>query len=1130
MPSLDEKIHQIRAAIDAQESLRAALGDEAVDATVTALKKHLDSLLAEQGGTLGPSVALSSEQLLAQLHSYIPKQLADKIRATGQIVGERRHVTVIFADISGFTALSERFDAEDVATLVNDCLKELVKAVYAYEGIVDKFIGDCIMAVFGAPIAHEDDAERALRATLAMRENLQAFNRRWIQKLGEPLNIHIGVNSGSVIAGNMGNDLRMAYTVMGDTVNIASRLQDAAKLGQIFVSRDTYRLTRGAFAFQAMEPIKVKGKRDPLTVYELTAAKIQPEKARGVEGLISPLMGRDGETKLLLESLDGLESGRGSITMLYGEAGIGKSRLLAEIRQAKSGLTWLEGRCFAFSHALNYGPFLDLLRRYLGISDEHGAIEERGLLRSHLEKLFPGEPDVYPVLGQLLSLQLEPAETALVAGLVGESFRQRLYTIFEQLVLRLSAQKPVVILLEDMHWADQSSIDLACHLFSLTGRASLAIIGVSRVRQEPAEIWKKLGPELKKHGERVIEISLQPLSGQFGRDLVEALLGGHYLPDRLRDEILEKSGGNPFFLEEVLRALIERGFLERDGTGWKFNPLSGVMKVPDTLQGVLLSRLDRLSDETRQIVQKAAVIGRVFLYRVLESITSKESGVGAQIALLEEAELVRERSRLPEVEYTFKHALTQEVAYQTLLGPARKLLHQQVADAMESIFSARISEFVGILAYHYFRGEAWEKALGYSVQAVDTAIRLYAYPEAREQCRQAIECLSHLDDRAEYAQQRVDVIIRMVCVSLNSEAPETNLQRLLQAETVAVSLDDPIRVARVQLWMGRAHYYAGRQREAIGYFQKALAVAPELRDKELVALAQAVIGRALFAQGHFNKAQQILEQAIGLLEAVKNKHELLVVIMYCASARASLGNYEAGLSDLQGVLQLTRKSSDQNAEALAHTGLAFVHLVAGRYAEGIESGRQAILAAEKSGDVMFRYSSNSFIAWGLGGLGNYQEALKHWAAASEAAKPLGGRLLLKEWFAAVELEMSFISGNLEEASPRAQEVLALAQSTGCVIAEGMAERALGRALAAQSPTASEAMTHFTKSVSLLESIGAQFELARALLAIGEVQLAGGDRPGAALSLGRAVVICRTCHIEPEGTRVKEILQELSSTA
>src|SRR3972149_3072858 len=279
---------QLRSAIVAQEALRSTLGDGVVDVTVAALRTQLDALLAQQPPS-GPSKAAPSpETLLAQLQSYVPKQLAAKMRAAGQIEGERRQITVLFADISGFTALSERLDPEDLASLINECLKELVLAVYEYEGMVDKFVGDCIMAVFGAPVALEDDAERALRAALSMRENLQAFNRRWIDKLGQPLDLHIGVNTGMVIAGNVGSDLRMSYTVMGDTVNVAARLQDAATAGQIYVSRNTYRLTRGAFTFQAMDPIQVKGKREPLQAYELLHAKVQPDKARGIEGLASP--------------------------------------------------------------------------------------------------------------------------------------------------------------------------------------------------------------------------------------------------------------------------------------------------------------------------------------------------------------------------------------------------------------------------------------------------------------------------------------------------------------------------------------------------------------------------------------------------------------------------------------------------------------------------------------------------------------------------------------------------------------------------------------------------------------------------------------------------------------------------
>ena len=404
----------------AQEALRPTLGDAVVEVTLTALRAQLESLLGGQKADGQPRAELSSEALLAQLQSYLPKQLADKMRASGKIEGERRQVTVIFADISGFTALSERLDPEEVASLVNDCLKELVQAVYEYEGMVDKFVGDCIMAVFGAPVALEDDADRALRATLSMRERLQGFNRRWIEKLGQPLDLHIGVNTGMVIAGNVGSDLRMSYTVIGDTVNTASRLEGAAKAGQVFVSRNTYRLTRGAFAFQELEPVQVKGKRDSLNVYELLHAKVQPDKARGVEGLASPLVGRERERQGLAKCVEELKRGRGQIVMVLGEAGIGKSRLISEIRQREGrDLTWLEGRSFAFSRALSYGPFLDLLRRYASIADEDSEAEARASLRARLDEVFPGEKEGYPGLAQQLPMRLDRLEAAIRRTIAG---------------------------------------------------------------------------------------------------------------------------------------------------------------------------------------------------------------------------------------------------------------------------------------------------------------------------------------------------------------------------------------------------------------------------------------------------------------------------------------------------------------------------------------------------------------------------------------------------------------------------------------------------------------------------------------------------------------------------------------
>lgn len=1126
MPTIDEKIAGIQSAIAAQESLRATLGDAVVEVTLTALRAQLESLRAEQTNAGSAQAQLTPQALLAQLQGYIPKQLADKMRSAGQISGERRQVTVLFADISGFTSMSERLDPEDVHAVVNDCLKELVQAVYQYEGMVDKFVGDCVMAVFGAPIALEDDAERALRAALAMRESLQGINRRWIDRLGKPLDFHIGAHTGEVIAGNVGNDLRMSYTVLGDTVNLAARLQDAAKAGQIFVSEKTYQMTRGLFEFKKKSPMQVKGKKDPVQVYEVMHARIQPSKTRGIEGLASPLIGRDRERDALQKVMADLKGGAGGIVMLLGEAGIGKSRLLAEIRPAGGDeATWLAGHCFAYNRSLSYGPFLDLLRRFSAITDEDSEQGASAKLRARLAEILPGDKRAYVVLAQLLSMSLEREEAALAKSDTPEAFRKALFSVMENFLLALAAKQPVMLVFEDLHWADLSSIELVSHLFSLTGRAPISIMALCRSKQEASGSWKALAPALEAHRDRYTEISLQPLTGLSIRQLVDGLLNSDALPQKLCDAIIEKAEGNPFFIEEMLRSLIERGILVREPSGWKVTELIHKIQVPDTLQGLLLSRLDRLPEQTRQIVQKAAVVGRVFLYRVLQEIAREDDALESQIALIENAELVREHSRLPEIEYVFKHALTQEVAYKTLLSPARKYLHQRVGQAMEAIFGQRIEEFTGILAFHYVNGEAWEKALEYSTRAGDRAARLYAYSESREHYHHAIECLRHLPDEPENQRKKVDLILHLVNVSLQSAAPEQNLALLVEAEKIAAVLNDRLRAARVQLFMGRVHYLAGRLPEAIGHFQKVLAVAGDLKDPELLCLPGAVLGKVLFIQGHFLKAQRLLEQVVPLLEAAKNYHELLFAYIYRGGARTALGDFAAGSADIEGALKLARAAHNPNAETMAQTGFALIRLIAGRYAEGIACAHEALAIAEKTGDAMFRYSSNSFIAWGHAGLGDFAKADQHWAAAREAAKPLGGRLLLGEWFAAVESETWLEKGDVEVAIKKGEEALGMAKATGSVIAEGLSELALGRAWTRRAGW-QEADNHLGRSAALLANIGAKFDLTRATLAVAELAAARGEKDKASELLEKTIAAGAECGLERESAAARSLLASL----
>jgi class 3 adenylate cyclase/tetratricopeptide (TPR) repeat protein len=1126
--SREDQISKLREAIAAQEALRATLGDETVELTLKPLRSLLESLLSEQAGA-DKNDAGPRDELLAQLQSYIPRQLADKIRATGHIQGERRQVTVVFADVSGFTALSETLDPEEVVSFMNECLKELAEAVYQYEGMVDSIIGDCVMAVFGAPIAMEDDAERALRAALSMRDRLEPFNRRWTDKLKEPLALHIGINSGTVIAGSMGDDLRMRYAVVGDTVNVASRLEGAATRGQIFVSQSTHRLTAGAFRFRPLEPIQVKGKRDLLKVYELLEARVQPEKIRGLEGLVSPLVGRERESGAITAALAATKAGKSAIVLVYGDAGVGKSRLLREIRASHADeMTWLEGRCFSSTQTQSYGPILDLLRRHIGIADEQHTDEQQQVLRQHATAYFPNEPEVYAILARLLALPLGEADEDLIKEIVGAEFSIRLFDIIELELIGLSAHKPVVVLLEDLHWADQSSIDLLNSVLPLTRKARLTFVCAIRSRQEPAAIWEKINPVLESLREHVVEVSLQPLSSEGSRTLIAQLLGGFCLPESLAADIVDKSDGNPFFLEEVLRSLIEGGALASEDGSWRVASLAMASAVPDTIQGVLLSRIDRLTEELRVLLQKASVIGRVFFYRVLKVLAAEGAPIDGQLTSLQDSDLLHERARLPEIEYAFKHALTQEVAYHTLLGPQRKALHHKVGEALESLFRDRLEEFAGLIAYHFFSAESWDKALPHLLQCSNAASQLCLFPEVRGHGRRALECLRHLEDTRERREQKVDVIFQLIDASLTSEAPDKNLRILAEAEAAAQSLQDPLRLARVQLLTGRAHYGGGNLREAIDYFQRVLALAPGLGDPRLLATPGCVLGVTFAVQGRFRESIRLLDQTIPLLEAAKDNHELLLAHSYRGCALTCLGRFADGLADMNKALEAACLANDRNGMAMAHCALAFSRLVAGEYAEGMESSRRLLEISEKTGADVFRYGSNAMLAWGAFRLDRPDDARHYWNAAREIAQALGGRIFFAEWFGAIEAEFVLRYDDPVAGLRRAEEALVLSRGADSVIGEGLAECTIGKALAADAGRADEAFAHVLKGIGILEGIGAQYDLARAVFAEAEVRAACGDRPGATVAAEKAAGLLHECNLAQEEATARRFITELKA--
>ncbi len=717
---------QLEQAIAHLETQRAILGDAVVDVAIGSMQQQLTEL-----------------------------ERAER-EATPASKSERKLVTVMFADISGFTGLTETMDPEVVRDLINACFEQLVPIIEKYGGTVDKFIGDEIMALFGAPIAHEDDPERALHAAIEMMDALSEFNVEQSTDLG----LHFGINTGLVIAGALGTRERRGYSVMGDAVNLASRLEDVSERGDIFVGPDTYRLTAPLFEFEALEPIQVKGKTDPVQVYRLLGTKAAPDRVRGIVGLESPLVGRKAEFRALQEAVDQVRAGVGGIVTLVGEAGLGKSRLVAEIRELQFGPTaavgirnfsWVEGRCMSYGGSIAYLLWIDVLRGLLEVTVEDPPLAVRDALRERVQALCPEcFEDVYPYLGRLLSLPLTDEYETRLQNLDGETRKRYTFRAVERLIESAARQQPLVVVCEDLHWADPTSIDLLEQLLGLSNRVPLLLINILRAEKEHG-CWriKKAAAQPSRH--RHTDLWLEPFSTADSKALLDNLLRTQALPYELRERILGRAEGNPFYVEEIIRSLIDSKAIAYDEANGRWQATRDVSNVaiPDTLHGVLMARIDRLQEETKRVLQMASVIGRIFFYRVLAEIAREERKLDDptlwnHLLTLQREEMIREQVQVSKLAhalgraYIFGHDLTREAAYNGLLKKERRVFHRQVAEALEHIFPERVEEQAGLLAHHWERAEEPEKATEYLLRAGDQARMAYAHQEAVDYYQRAL--------------------------------------------------------------------------------------------------------------------------------------------------------------------------------------------------------------------------------------------------------------------------------------------------------------------------------------------------------------------------------------------------------
>ena len=934
--------------ISAVESQRAILGDEAADVAIAALRRELSAL--DENET-EPGRRKESE---------------------------RRVVTILFSDVVGSTALAEQVDPEEWTGIMNAIFERLNEPIDRYGGTVARLMGDAILAFFGAPTAHEDDPERAVVAGLAILENIEPLRNRLNREKGIDFNVRVGINTGLVVAGLVGSEVRGEYTAMGDAVNLAARMEQTAAPGTIQISDETYRLVAPLFETEALGEIQVKGKSQPVPTYRVLGRKAEPGRLRGLEerGLSSPLVGRDAEVATLEERIERLRARKeGGVILIFGEAGLGKTTLVGEVRSraAGNGLSWLEGHTLSFGQSLSYWPFQQMLWQFAGISEE----DEEGIAWEKLEqsviRLFPEQVDDYlPYLASLLALEVREPYREKVAYLDAEALGRQVYLSSRRFFERLALTSPLVLLFEDLHWMDDASARLLEHLLPLVERVPLVMIGLSRPESGTAgdQIAQLASGE---YADRYTELQLSRLPPEESRLLVENLLNIDDLPAHVRQKIVDRAEGNPFFLEEIIRTLIDSGAVERDSRSgrWRATESIETLQLPDTVQGVVIARVDRLAEEVKQVLRTASVVGRSFLYRLLREVMKLDRELDRELATLQDIDLIREKQRQPELEYIFKHALAQEAVYEGILLETRHHLHWSVAETIEALYGERLEEFYGLLAYHYAQAEAWEQALDYLLKAGDWAGQIAADGEALAHYRQAL---------AAYGQAFGDRWDPLQRATLERKMGQALFRRGEHAQS--------------QEHLTLALTYLGQLLPSSRWAVRRVILA-EVIQQVLIRLAPGLMRKPGSPDDFPNEREQLMVyESLALIYVVRDQERFMLVSLKGLNLWERIGHTQvfspgyAGLAaafDLMGLYSLSRRyyrfaknvARDQQhplALGFVHYGLSIHNSWQGLPAKALEHAANAVHYYREAGDLRGQGSANFMMAETMAYQGHVERA------------------------------------------------------------------------------------------------------------------------------------------------------------
>jgi class 3 adenylate cyclase/tetratricopeptide (TPR) repeat protein len=915
--------------------------------------------------------------------TYTPKHLAERIiNSKTALEGERKQVTVLFADLKGSMELLADRDPEEARKLLDPILERMIEAVHRYEGTVNQVMGDGIMALFGAPLGHEDHAVRACYAALHMQETVKRNAEEVRRREGVLPQIRVGLNSGEVVVRSIGSDLHMDYTAVGQTTHLAARMEQMAAAGSILVSADTLRLAEGFVEVNPLGPVNVKGLSEPVEVFEVTGggpvrSRLQAAARRG----LTRFVGRAAEVDQLHRAQQRAGEGHGQVVAIVGEAGMGKSRLVYEFTHSHRRHGWLvlETASVSYGKATSYLPVIDLLKGYFKIQDldEHREIREKvtGKLLTLDEALRP----TLPALLALLDLPVDdPAWQALDPG----RRRQRTREAVKQLLLRESREQPVLMIVEDLHWIDGESQMLLDSLLDTLGSARLLLL--VNFRPEYQHAW----------GGKTYyqQIRIDPLPPESADELLDSLLGHGAGLGALKRLLIERTEGNPLFLEESVRTLVESGVLVGERGAHRLVEDLRTIRVPTTVQAILAARIDRLAPEDKRLLQTASVVGKDVPVTLLRAIAELPDGALREgLARLQVAEFLYETRLFPDLEYTFKHALTHEVAYGSLLQERRRALHARVVDTMEVLHENRLGEHVDALAHHAVRAERWDRAARYLYQAGEKAFAHARYHSAATFYEDAVRALERLGGAADLA-LTVDACLELWAARTSVGQYDGFAELAERAETLARALDDGPRLARVQL----------RRAQAIavtcvmpGTLQTAMEKAREAferagpDDLRTRSYARFVIGHASRDLGRMAEAVREFAAGVALFEGV-DRHGAAAGFAvpicvslgaWCSDAYAATGEFQKAFVSARDALRMATDLRHASSLATASMFVGAVHSARGEMDAAVPCFERGLAIASENDLHLGTVRAAALLAHALVTLGQRDRGLEYLARA-----------------------------------------------------------------------------------------------------------------------------------------------------